>query len=272
MLEGGYCLQRLPELARHHVRGPVERLKGLTFSRDQGEPMFVSRSMTRRVVTVGPKTSIFEAQELMTQNRVRHLPVVEEGDKLVGIVSDRDLRSALPFRYFKEGISPEEKAKLEGLQAKDIMTRKVFTISPGYTIQDALLMIQNAKVGALPVVDDEGRLKGILLGARPAAGVHQRAGDRPARDPAVHPGRGEGRAAQENRGRHHRDGRLLRQRPGGPLLGRGQARGLPLPAHPERGPRQEATAGDGLHAARSRCSGTWTSRRTRTSRRAGPKR
>ncbi len=124
--------------------------------------MFVSRSMTRRVVTVSPEASIFEAQELMAQKRIRHVPVVEEGDKLVGIVSDRDLRSALPFRYFKEGLGPDEKAKLEQLRIKDIMTRQVFTISPGYTIQDALLMIQNAKVGALPVVDEDGRLKGIL--------------------------------------------------------------------------------------------------------------
>jgi acetoin utilization protein AcuB len=124
--------------------------------------MFVSRSMTRRVITVGPETTIFEIEELMTQNRIRHVPVVEDDGKLVGIVSDRDLRSALPFRYFREGVSPEEKTKLQELRAKDIMTRKVLTISPGYTIQDALLMIQNAKVGALPVVDDEGRLKGIL--------------------------------------------------------------------------------------------------------------
>jgi len=88
--------------------------------------------------------------------------VVEEGDKLVGIVSDRDLRSALPFRYLKEGVSPEEQERLQRLRVKDIMTREVFTISPAYTIQDALLMIQNSKVGALPVVDEDGRLKGIL--------------------------------------------------------------------------------------------------------------
>jgi acetoin utilization protein AcuB len=118
--------------------------------------------MTRRVVTIGPEASIFEVQELMAQNRIRHIPVVEEGDKLVGIVSDRDLRSALPFRYLKEGVSPEEQERLQRLRVKDIMTREVFTISPAYTIQDALLMIQNSKVGALPVVDEEGRLKGIL--------------------------------------------------------------------------------------------------------------
>jgi acetoin utilization protein AcuB len=118
--------------------------------------------MTRRVITVEAETPIFKIEELMTQNRIRHVPVVEADGKLIGIVSDRDLRSALPFRYFREGIGPEEKSKLQELRAKDIMTRKVLTISPGYTIQDALLMIQNSKVGALPVVDDEGRLKGIL--------------------------------------------------------------------------------------------------------------
>jgi acetoin utilization protein AcuB len=118
--------------------------------------------MTRRVVTIGPEASIFEAQDLMAQNRIRHIPVVEKGDKLVGIVSDRDLRSALPFRYLKEGVSPEEQERLQRLRVTDIMTREVFTISPAYTIQDALLMIQNSKVGALPVVDEEGRLKGIL--------------------------------------------------------------------------------------------------------------
>jgi acetoin utilization protein AcuB len=118
--------------------------------------------MTRRVVTVGPETGIFEIQELMAEKRIRHVPVVEKDNKLVGIVSDRDLRGALPFRYLQDGTSPEEKAKLQGLRAKDLMTRKVFTISPGFTIQDALLMIQNSKVGALPVVDDEGRLRGIL--------------------------------------------------------------------------------------------------------------
>jgi acetoin utilization protein AcuB len=124
--------------------------------------MFVSRSMTRRVTTVGTDTSVFEAQELMAKHNIRHLPVVAAGDKLVGIVSDRDIRSALPFHCFRDGLSGDEKQKLEGLKVQDIMTRKVFTISPGFTIQDALLMIQNAKVGALPVVDEEGRLKGIL--------------------------------------------------------------------------------------------------------------
>jgi acetoin utilization protein AcuB len=118
--------------------------------------------MTRKVITVGPETGIFEAQELMAESNIRHLPVIEADGRLVGIVTDRDIRSALPYEFFKKHPSQEEKEKFSKLQIKDIMSRNPITISPTYTIQDALLMIQDAKVGALPVVDEENRLTGII--------------------------------------------------------------------------------------------------------------
>jgi acetoin utilization protein AcuB len=124
--------------------------------------MFVSRSMTRKVITAGPETGIFEAQELMAQSKIRHLPVIETDGRLVGIVTDRDIRSALPYEFFKKHPSKREKEKFSKLQIKDIMSKNPITISPTYTIQDALLMIQDAKVGALPVVDEESRLTGII--------------------------------------------------------------------------------------------------------------
>ena len=124
--------------------------------------MFVSRSMTRKVITVDPEAGIFDAQELMHANDIRHLPVVEKDNKLVGIVTDRDIRSALPYSYFKKFLDENEKQKLSELHVKDIMTDKPITISPTYTIQDALLMIQDSKVGALPVVDESGKVTGII--------------------------------------------------------------------------------------------------------------
>jgi acetoin utilization protein AcuB len=124
--------------------------------------MFVSRSMTRKVITVGPETAVFKAQELMAESKIRHLPVVEPTGRLIGIVTDRDIRSAIPYEFFKQHPSEEEKEKFSKLQIKDIMSKNPITISPTYTIQDALLMIQDAKVGALPVVDEENRLKGII--------------------------------------------------------------------------------------------------------------
>jgi acetoin utilization protein AcuB len=118
--------------------------------------------MTRKVVTVGPQAGVFEAQDLMNNHRIRHLPVVDSEDRLIGIVTDRDIRSALPYRFFKDFFSEAEKERFARLKVEDVMTRKVLSISPSYTIQDALLMIQNSRVGALPVVDENGRLKGIL--------------------------------------------------------------------------------------------------------------
>ena len=124
--------------------------------------MFVSRSMTRQVITVAPGDGIFKAQELMAENRIRHLPVIAPDGRLIGIVTDRDIRSALPYKFFKASPSEEEKKKFSELKIKDIMTQNPITISPTYTLQDALLMIQDARVGALPVVDENGILSGII--------------------------------------------------------------------------------------------------------------
>jgi acetoin utilization protein AcuB len=124
--------------------------------------MFVSRSMTRKVITVAPDEEIFKAQELMAANKIRHIPVVETDGRLIGIVTDRDIRSALPYKFFKQSPSAEEKKKLSQLKIKDIMTQNPMTISAAHTLQDVLLMIQDARVGALPVVDENGILDGII--------------------------------------------------------------------------------------------------------------
>ena len=122
--------------------------------------MFVSRSMTREVITVEPEANIFEAQQMMAENKFRHLPVIDAAGRLIGIVTDRDIRSALPYNFFKD--SDSQKEKISALKVKDIMTKDPISISPTYTIQDALLLIQNSNVGALPVVDDDRQLKGII--------------------------------------------------------------------------------------------------------------
>jgi acetoin utilization protein AcuB len=124
--------------------------------------MFVSRSMTRKVITVDPDVRIFDAQDLMQANDIRHLPVVDQDDKLVGVVTDRDIRSAMPYSFFKKSLDESEKAKIADLRVKDIMSPKPISISPTYTIQDALMVIQDSKVGALPVVDQDGKVSGII--------------------------------------------------------------------------------------------------------------
>lgn len=125
--------------------------------------MFVSRSMTKKVITIGPDADILEAQEKMAKNKIRHLPVVSKDDKLIGIVTDRDIRSAMPLSLFSEmKCTAEERATIFRLKIKDIMTKNPMFISPTYTIQDAMLLIQQEHIGALPVVDEDGKIKGII--------------------------------------------------------------------------------------------------------------
>ncbi len=124
--------------------------------------MFIDRSMTRDVVTVSPDDEIDTAQTLMARYRIRHLPVIVENGLLVGIVTDRDIRSAMPSKVLSETERQDQHRRLGAMKVKDIMTRDPVTVSPAQTLQDAILMMQKVKVGAFPVVDNEGRLKGMI--------------------------------------------------------------------------------------------------------------
>jgi acetoin utilization protein AcuB len=116
--------------------------------------------MTCNVITGDQEAGILDAQELLAENNIRHLPIIDQNQQLIGIVTDRDIRSALPYRFYDK--LQDEREKISALKVKDIMTKNPISISPTYTIQDALLLIQNSKVGALPVIDDDGHLKGII--------------------------------------------------------------------------------------------------------------
>jgi acetoin utilization protein AcuB len=124
--------------------------------------MFVTKAMTRKVITVRPGDTLLDTRELMKTHKIHHIPVVEEGDKLAGIISDRDLRSAMPSSLYYESGSERERAKLEKFKVRDVMTKNVITLSLRDTIQDALLLLLKYDIGALPVVDNDGRLVGIL--------------------------------------------------------------------------------------------------------------
>jgi acetoin utilization protein AcuB len=124
--------------------------------------MFIDKSMTKAVVTVDPEAPILEAKELMAKHKIRHLPVVEKDDTLIGIVTDRDIRSAMPSELLTHEESQKEKEQASGIKIKDIMTKNPVTVSPFNTLEDALLLMQKISVGAFPVVDQQGKLKGII--------------------------------------------------------------------------------------------------------------
>jgi acetoin utilization protein AcuB len=124
--------------------------------------MFVSRSMARKVATVDKETSLLDAQKTMRKLQVRHLPVVDDANHLLGMVTDRDIRSALPYALSKEDVALKELESYADLKVSDVMTTNLLTISPNHTLQDAILLIERKKVGAFPVVDKANKLVGIL--------------------------------------------------------------------------------------------------------------
>ncbi len=124
--------------------------------------MFVSERMSTNLITVSPDVAIFDAKKIMVDENIRHLPVVDGEGKLVGIVTDRDMRDAMPSTLLKKADYDITLGKIMNYPVKDIMTAKPKTIYAYFTLQDTLLVMQQKKVGALPVVDEEGFLKGIL--------------------------------------------------------------------------------------------------------------
>ena len=124
--------------------------------------MFVSRSMHEKVITVAKEMSLLEAHDLMNEHQIRHLPVVDADNYLVGIITDRDIRSALPYNIAKDKAAPGEREKYAHIKVEKYMTAKPATISPEHTLQDALLLIQEKQMGAFPVVDRDNKLKGII--------------------------------------------------------------------------------------------------------------
>jgi acetoin utilization protein AcuB len=113
----------------------------------------VRDSMTRDVVTLGPEASAAEAWAVCGEHNIRHVPVVEEG-RLVGLVSDRDLRDVRGGGGERESDTPR------WVRLGDMMTRNIVTIHPLDTIEHAAREIYDRKIGCLPVVAD-GELVGI---------------------------------------------------------------------------------------------------------------
>lgn len=125
----------------------------------KGDCMYVSQFMTSQVFTVSPTDNIADTMALMREKKINRLPVVEKG-KLVGIVTDGDLREVSPSPATTLSIF-----ELNYLVAKtpirEVAVKKVLTCTPDTKIEDAALLMREHGIGALPVLD-QGKLVGII--------------------------------------------------------------------------------------------------------------
>ena len=122
--------------------------------------MFVEQRMTANPITITSTATIADASELMRANKFRRLPVVDDG-KLVGLVTDRDLREVAPSPATTLSIF-ELNYLLAKMQIKDIMQKKVITIQGPATIEEAAILLYNHRIGGLVVVDEQGTVTGVI--------------------------------------------------------------------------------------------------------------
>jgi acetoin utilization protein AcuB len=116
--------------------------------------------MSKDLITIDEDASIMKASQLMKQNNIQHLLVLRNG-RLVGIVSDRDLKEAQPSKATTLDIH-EMYAVLDTITVKSLMPKHLFSITPGETLEKAAGLMLKHKVSALPVTDPRGSLAGII--------------------------------------------------------------------------------------------------------------
>jgi acetoin utilization protein AcuB len=123
---------------------------------------FMREKIQKNPVAIGPNASYYEARNLIHEKGVRHLPVVDKNNKLIGIVTDRDIREAAPSDATL--LSVQELNYLLGkLKVSSFMTPKgkLITITPDTIIEEAVQLMHDNKIGCLPVLEG-GKLYGIF--------------------------------------------------------------------------------------------------------------
>ncbi len=113
--------------------------------------MTVERYMTPNPISVRPDTSLRKAQDLLHAHQIRHLPVVQRR-RLVGIITDRDLRQLLPSPL----ATPEELERFgsDGTRVKvrDVMNRRILSVTPDTRTHRAARLMVEHRIGCLPVL------------------------------------------------------------------------------------------------------------------------
>ena len=123
--------------------------------------MIVKELMSPEVLTISEDKSMLEARELMRSNNYRRIPVVDDIKRIRGIITDGDIGRSEPSDA--STLSKYEASYLlSKLKVRDVMTKAVITVRETDGIEIAAYQLYKNKIGALPVVDDENKLCGII--------------------------------------------------------------------------------------------------------------
>lgn len=130
--------------------------------------MQVRDVMTAKPMTIDPEAPLETAVAVMRERGLRHLPVVDDAGRLVGIVTDRDIRSAIVGPAIAEYASTTDRGRLRALagdlhdvRVGHVMTWGALTTAPDALVAQAAAVMADARIGCLPVVESQ-QLVGIL--------------------------------------------------------------------------------------------------------------
>ena len=124
--------------------------------------MYVKWIMKRDLVTISPDTHFYEARWIIQEKGIRHLPVVDESRRILGMVTNFDIRSAAPA---DSSMSLQDLAFTLGkLKARSFMTpvERLVTVTPDTIIEKAVQLMHDRKVSCLPVLDKGQELVGMI--------------------------------------------------------------------------------------------------------------
>ncbi len=123
-------------------------------------PTKLSKYMTRKVISITPDMGIREAFFKMKEHAIRHLPIVNEQNKLIGIISDRELRRP---NWVDEARDISHVYYLDNsMKVKDVMIEKIHVLHTYDTLNKGVSLFLNNHIGAAPVLDKKGDLVGML--------------------------------------------------------------------------------------------------------------
>ncbi len=123
--------------------------------------MLIKDWMSKTPIVAKPGTSIMKAAKMLKESNIRRLPVVDDDGKLIGIVSDRDIKEASPSKATTLDMH-ELYYLLSEIKVADIMTKKVVAVRPEDTVEKAAVLMMRNHVGGLPVVADGGIVVGVI--------------------------------------------------------------------------------------------------------------
>lgn len=123
--------------------------------------MLVKSWMTADVITVDEDTPMMKASIIMKEKKIRSLPIVNKTGKLVGIVTDRDLRDASPSKATTLDVY-ELNYLISTINIKDLMTKDLVFVRPDDTVEFAAILMLENRISSLPVINDKDSLIGII--------------------------------------------------------------------------------------------------------------